>query len=75
MDSTQAAGASHHAGCQAGVNHDRSITEVDLLTPLEIWGATLRNRIAVSPMCQYCSVGGMADDWHLVHFGSTWPPQ
>ena len=31
---------------------------------------TLRNRIAVSPMCQYSCVEGMATDWHLVHLGS-----
>lgn len=32
-------------------------------------GVTLRNRIAVSPMCQYWSDDGMANDWHLVHLG------
>ena len=31
---------------------------------------TLPNRIAVSPMCQYSSTNGLADDWHLVHLGS-----
>ena len=31
---------------------------------------TLRNRIAVSPMCQYSSVDGFSTDWHLVHLGS-----
>ena len=31
---------------------------------------TLRNRIGVSPMCQYSSVDGFATDWHLVHLGS-----
>src|ERR1700735_2176923 len=41
-----------------------------LLTPLTIRGVTLRNRIGVSPMCQYSSVDGFADDWHLVHLGS-----
>lgn len=30
----------------------------------------LRNRIVVSPMCQYSSVDGFANDWHLVHLGS-----
>jgi 2,4-dienoyl-CoA reductase-like NADH-dependent reductase (Old Yellow Enzyme family) len=30
----------------------------------------LRNRIAVSPMCEYSAVDGMPDDWHLVHLGS-----
>lgn len=33
-------------------------------------GVRLRNRIGVSPMCQYSSVDGFADDWHLVHLGS-----
>lgn len=33
-------------------------------------GVTLRNRIGVSPMCQYSSEDGFANDWHLVHLGS-----
>jgi 2,4-dienoyl-CoA reductase-like NADH-dependent reductase (Old Yellow Enzyme family) len=41
-----------------------------LFTPLTIRGVTFRNRIAVSPMCQYSSVDGFAGDWHLVHLGS-----
>ena len=41
-----------------------------LLTPLTIRELTLRNRIAVSPMCQYSSEDGFANDWHLVHLGS-----
>lgn len=44
--------------------------EVSLTDPLTIRGVTLRNRIVVSPMCQYCALDGMADDWHLVHLGS-----
>jgi 2,4-dienoyl-CoA reductase-like NADH-dependent reductase (Old Yellow Enzyme family) len=43
---------------------------IDLLTPLEIRGVTLRNRIGVSPMCQYSAEDGFANDWHLVHLGS-----
>ena len=39
-------------------------------TPLTVRGVTFRNRIAVSPMCQYSSVDGFAGDWHLVHLGS-----
>lgn len=31
---------------------------------------TLRNRIAVAPMCQYSSIDGYPNDWHLVHLGS-----
>jgi 2,4-dienoyl-CoA reductase-like NADH-dependent reductase (Old Yellow Enzyme family) len=42
----------------------------NLFSPLTIRGVTLRNRIVVSPMCQYSSVDGLADDWHLVHLGS-----
>ena len=41
-----------------------------LLSPLEIKDITLKNRIAISPMCQYSSVDGFANDWHLVHLGS-----
>ena len=41
-----------------------------LFTPLTIRDVTFRNRIAVSPMCQYSSVDGFANDWHLVHLGS-----
>ena len=41
-----------------------------LFDELPIRGVTLRNRIIVSPMCQYSSVDGFANDWHLVHLGS-----
>lgn len=41
-----------------------------LFSPLEIKGVTLKNRIAVSPMCQYSAVDGFANDWHFVHLGS-----
>ncbi len=41
-----------------------------LLSPLTIRGVTLRNRIVMSPMCQYIAEEGMANDWHLVHLGS-----
>lgn len=41
-----------------------------LFSPLTLRGVTLRNRIAVSPMCEYSSTDGMANDWHLVHLGS-----
>ena len=42
----------------------------NLFTPLQIRDVHLRNRIGVSPMCQYSSVDGFANDWHLVHLGS-----
>ena len=41
-----------------------------LFSPLVIRSLTLRNRIIVSPMCQYSSEEGFANDWHLVHLGS-----
>ncbi len=41
-----------------------------LFTPLTIRDVNFRNRIAVSPMCQYSSTDGFLNDWHLVHLGS-----
>ncbi|MEJ7588739.1 MAG: NADH:flavin oxidoreductase/NADH oxidase [Ferruginibacter sp.] len=41
-----------------------------LFEPLTIRNITLKNRIAVSPMCEYSSIDGFANDWHLVHLGS-----
>src|SRR3954452_22447568 len=41
-----------------------------LLSPLTIRNTTLKNRITISPMCQYSSVDGFANDWHLVHLGA-----
>ncbi|MBN9520324.1 NADH:flavin oxidoreductase/NADH oxidase [bacterium] len=60
----------HAHGCPAGTDHDREVPEIDLLSPLAVRGVTLRNRIAMSPMCQYVARDGFADDWHLVHLGS-----
>ena len=40
-----------------------------LFQPLTLRGLTLPNRIAASPMCQYQAVEGVAQDWHLVHYG------
>ena len=42
----------------------------NLFDPLTVRSVTLRNRIAVSPMCQYSSTDGYATEWHLVHLGS-----
>ena len=41
-----------------------------LFEPLQIRNIKLKNRIVVSPMCQYSSEDGFANDWHLVHLGS-----
>lgn len=40
-----------------------------LFSPLDLRSVTLRNRIVVSPMCQYSSDDGFANDWHVVHLG------
>jgi 2,4-dienoyl-CoA reductase-like NADH-dependent reductase (Old Yellow Enzyme family) len=46
------------------------MTNVRLFEPLTLRSITLRNRIGVSPMCQYSCVDGLVSDWHLVHLGS-----
>ena len=43
---------------------------MNLFSPLTLRSVTLRNRIAVSPMCQYSAADGRANDWHLVHLGA-----
>lgn len=41
-----------------------------LFEPFTLKDVTLRNRIAVSPMCQYSAHDGMINDWHRVHLGA-----
>jgi 2,4-dienoyl-CoA reductase-like NADH-dependent reductase (Old Yellow Enzyme family) len=57
-------------GCPVVVDPDQTLSEVGLFSPLTIEGVTFPNRIVVSPMCQYSSEEGLANDWHLVHLGS-----
>jgi 2,4-dienoyl-CoA reductase-like NADH-dependent reductase (Old Yellow Enzyme family) len=38
-----------------------------LFTPLSMRGVTVKNRIVISPMCQYSATEGMANDWHFAH--------
>jgi 2,4-dienoyl-CoA reductase-like NADH-dependent reductase (Old Yellow Enzyme family) len=45
-------------------------SEPHLFQPLTVRSVTLRNRIGVSPMCQYSAEDGVANDWHFVHLGS-----
>jgi len=49
-------------------NHHQSMSL--LFSPYPIKNITLKNRIVVSPMCQYTAEDGFANDWHLVHLGS-----
>jgi len=48
----------------------KHMTASHLFTTLTIRDVMLRNRIMVSPMCQYSAENGLANDWHLVHLGS-----
>ncbi len=41
-----------------------------LFEPFTLRGVTVRNRVGVSPMCQYSSEDGLMNDWHLVHLGA-----
>lgn len=41
-----------------------------LFSPLTIKSITFKNRLVISPMCQYSALDGFANDWHLVHLGS-----
>jgi 2,4-dienoyl-CoA reductase-like NADH-dependent reductase (Old Yellow Enzyme family) len=43
---------------------------MNLFDPLQIRDISFRNRVAVSPMCEYSAEDGFANDWHLVHLGS-----
>ena len=65
-------------GITASLAHSRSCCYLEymdaknaaLFEPLTIKSIVLRNRIGVSPMCQYSSEDGSATDWHLIHLGS-----
>lgn len=41
-----------------------------LFSPLQIKSLRFKNRMVISPMCQYSATDGFANDWHLVHLGS-----
>ncbi|MBY0370244.1 NADH:flavin oxidoreductase/NADH oxidase [bacterium] len=46
------------------------MADTKLFSPLSLRGLTFKNRIFVSPMCQYSATDGVPNDWHLVHLGS-----
>jgi 2,4-dienoyl-CoA reductase-like NADH-dependent reductase (Old Yellow Enzyme family) len=41
-----------------------------LFQPITLRSVTARNRIVVSPMCQYSATDGLGDDWHVQHLGA-----
>ena len=45
------------------------MTQPHLLSPFTVRDLTLKNRVVISPMCQYSAVDGLVTDWHLVHLG------
>src|SRR5437899_12981914 len=57
----------HQSDAPSGIGKSEG---AHLFSPLTLRTVTMRNRIAVSPMCQYSSTDGFATDWHLVHLGS-----
>lgn len=44
--------------------------QVKLLSPYSLGNITLKNRIVISPMCQYSSTDGIANNWHIAHYGA-----
>jgi len=62
-----AAVSAAHEGLAQEPETERPTGGSQLFTPLTLRGVTLRNRIAMSPMCQYSSEDGFATDWHLTH--------
>ncbi len=55
---------------QSGQNVPSDPAPPPMFTPFKLREMVLPNRIAVSPMCQYCAEDGTPTDWHLVHLGS-----
>ena len=41
---------------------------IELFTPFELRTVTLKNRVVMSPMCQYSAVDGKVTDWHMLHY-------
>src|SRR5436309_10093461 len=55
---------------QSGVPHPSPHSPPPMFTPFKLRDMVLRNRVVVSPMCQYFADDGLPNDWHLVHLGS-----
>jgi 2,4-dienoyl-CoA reductase-like NADH-dependent reductase (Old Yellow Enzyme family) len=52
------------------LNFNLRIIMNNLFSPYQLKGVTLKNRIAIPPMCQYMADNGLANDWHKVHYAS-----
>ena len=42
----------------------------NLFDPITVGNIAIKNRVWVSPMCQYSAVDGVMQDWHAIHYGS-----
>jgi 2,4-dienoyl-CoA reductase-like NADH-dependent reductase (Old Yellow Enzyme family) len=49
---------------------DQPMSQPKLFEPITFRSVTARNRITVSPMCQYVATDGLGDDWHVQHLGA-----
>lgn len=58
------------AANQSGVNVATDPAPPPMFTPFKLRDMVLKNRVVVSPMCQYSAKDGLITDWHLVHIGS-----
>jgi 2,4-dienoyl-CoA reductase-like NADH-dependent reductase (Old Yellow Enzyme family) len=56
--------------CFSSFRFRRSSLTSHLFSPLILSGVSFRNRIFVSPMCQYSATDGLPNEWHFVHLGS-----
>ncbi|NBY15976.1 MAG: NADH:flavin oxidoreductase/NADH oxidase [Actinobacteria bacterium] len=42
----------------------------NLFDPIQVGNVSIKNRVWVSPMCQYSAIDGLMQDWHAIHYGS-----
>lgn len=69
-DPTYVAGIDRWFAARAGCPVAAGPPPPPMFTPFRLRGLVLRNRVVVSPMCQYSAEDGTPNDWHLVHLGS-----
>src|SRR3954467_14581463 len=63
--------AMSNRSCKLVINkQEGTMANDNLFSPYRVRNIELKNRLVVSPMCQYSSVDGFANDWHFVHLGS-----
>ncbi len=53
-----------------GFDIDTADPQAPMFQPFRLRGMTVKNRVVVSPMCQYSAKDGLPNDWHMVHYGA-----